>query len=81
MQDHFDFEETDLYAEVTYTGKPEKITNLFELEFQDLWSPEEIGHLMWKVYVFDQEGFSALSEFLNKELGAKNYQAQIINHY
>lgn len=76
-----DFEETDLYAEVKYTGKPEKITNLFELEFQDLWSPEEIGPYTWKVYVFDQEGFITLAEFLNKELGAKNYIAKIINYH
>jgi hypothetical protein len=61
---------TDLFVKVTFKTINSKFTNLF----YDLWNPEEITENVFKVYVFDEEGFDQLQEFLDKEIGARNYQ-------
>lgn len=78
-QSHYDDAETDLFAIVKFVGNPTEILNAeFLEEFETLWSPEQINDIpTWKVFVFDTEGYEQLVEFLNREIGAKNFSIKI----
>lgn len=79
--EHFNYqdEETDLYAEVVFTGLAEQLTLEFTENFETLWSPETIDDTpTWRIFVDNNDGFDQLCDFLNKEIGARNYSAKIV---